>query len=335
MGYVALYMSVLACGYALGSRLRDRKEKMGFLDGLTNFCVSLLVFVMGIKMGSNEEVIANLGTIGIQSVVITVVLAVITIAGVTAARLALGMNKYALTKAQQAELNEIGTGGGIGSSEAGADAAEGGSNLMTILILSFTVVGLIAGYFVVRTNVGLMAAFDASNGHIMTAGLCLLMLSIGMGMGLDGTVLTYLKQAGFRVLVFPVVVILATTVGGFVISLIYSDLSVGESLAICYGFGWYTFAPIAISNAGYVMAGAISFLHNVIRELAGIVLMPILAKRIGYLEVASIPGVAAMDVCLPIVERVTRQDIIIYSFLIGFSQAIFVPILVNMALAFA
>ena len=136
-------------------------------------------------------------------------------------------------------------------------------------------------------------------------------------------------------LVFPVVVILATTVGGFVISLIYSDLSIGESLAICYGFGWYTFAPIAISNAGYVMAGAISFLHNVIRELAGIVLMPILAKRIGYLEVAAIPGVAAMDVCLPIIERVTRQDIIIYSFLIGFSQAIFVPVLVNMALAFA
>ena len=335
MGYVALYMGVLAAGYFLGSKLRDRREKMGFLDGLTNFCVSLLVFVMGIKMGSNEEVIANLGTIGIQSVVITVILAVITIAGVTMARLALGMNKYALTKKQVAELGEMGTGSSGERQSASAEAEEGGSNVMTILILAFTVVGLIAGYFVVRNNAALMSAFDASNGHIMTVGLCLLMLSIGLGMGLDGTVLTYLKQAGFRVLVFPVVVIAATTVGGFVVSLLYRDLSVGESLAICYGFGWYTFAPIAISNAGYVMAGAISFLHNVIRELAGIVLMPILAKKIGYLEVASIPGVAAMDVCLPIVERVTRQDIIIYSFLIGFSQAIFVPILVNMALAFA
>ncbi len=335
MGYVALYMGVLAIGYLLGSKLRNKREKMGFLDALTNFCVSLLVFVMGIKMGSNEEVIANLGTIGIQSVVITVVLAVITIAGVTTARLALRMNKYALTPKQVEELGEMGTGSSGAGQSVSADAEEGGSNLMTILILAFTVVGLIVGYFVVRNNAGLMTAFDVSNGHIMTVGLCLLMLSIGMGMGLDGTVLTYLKQAGFRVLVFPVVVIAATTVGGFVVSLIYSDLSIGESLAICYGFGWYTFAPIAISNAGYVMAGAISFLHNVIRELAGIVLMPILAKKIGYLEVASIPGVAAMDVCLPIVERVTRQDIIIYSFLIGFSQAIFVPILVNMALAFA
>ena len=333
MGYVVLYMSVLAVGYFLGSKLRNKKEKMGFLGGLTNFCVSLLVFVMGIKMGSNEEVIDNLGTIGVQSVVITVILAVITVAGVTMARILLGMNKYALTKKQQAELGEMGVGAGDGPCTEGEE--ESSSNLMTILIIAFTVIGLILGYFVVRTNPGLMAAFDASNGHIMTVGLCLLMLSIGLGMGLDGTVLTFLKQAGFRVLVFPVVVIAATTVGGFVVSLIYRDLSIGESLAICYGFGWYTFAPIAISNAGYVMAGAISFLHNVIRELAGIVLMPILAKKIGYLEVAAIPGVAAMDVCLPIVERVTRQDIIIYSFLIGFSQAIFVPILVNMALAFA
>ena len=333
MGYVVLYMSVLALGYVAGAKLRNRKEKMGFLGGLTNFCVSLLVFVMGIKMGSNEEVIANLGTIGIQSVVITVVLAVITIAGVTMARILLGMNKYALTKRQQETMEQLESGQDTGMMT--GEGEEGGSNLMTILILAFTVVGLMAGYFVVRQNPALMTAFDASNGHIMTVGLCLLMLSIGLGMGLDGTVLTYLKQAGFRVLVFPVVVIAATTVGGVIVALIYSDLSVGESLAICYGFGWYTFAPIAISNAGYVMAGAISFLHNVIRELAGIVLIPILAKKIGYIEVASIPGVAAMDVCLPIVERVTRPDIIIYSFLIGFSQAVFVPILVNMALAFA
>lgn len=331
MGYVVLYMSVLALGYIAGAKLRNKREKMGFLSGLTNFCVSLLVFVMGIKMGSNEEVINNLGTIGIQSVVITVILAVITVACVTLARVAMGMNKYGLTKKQQAEFGEMGAGTGTTV----AAEEDSSSNLMTILILAFTVVGLIAGYFGVRQNPALMAAFDASNGHIMTVGLCLLMLSIGLGMGLDGTVLTFLKQAGFRVLVFPVVVIAATTVGGFIVTLIYSDLTIGESLAICYGFGWYTFAPIAISNAGYVMAGAISFLHNVIRELAGIVLIPILAKKIGYIEVTSIPGVAAMDVCLPIVERVTRQDIIIYSFLIGFSQAIFVPILVNMALAFA
>lgn len=329
MGYVVLYMSILVVGYLIGSKLRNQKDKMGFVGNVTLFCVTLLVFVMGIKMGSNEEVIANLGTIGIQSVVITVVLGVITVVGVMLARIIMGMNKYALTKKQEAELEKL----ELPVNETSHEEEESSSNLMTILIIVFVIIGLLVGYFVVRNNAGLMNAFDAYNGMIMTVGLCLLMLSIGFDMGLEGTVLIFLKQAGFRVFVFPVVVILSTTVGGVLIGMIYDNLTIGESLAVCYGFGWYTFAPIAISNAGHIMAGAISFLHNVIRELTGIVLIPILAKKIGYIEVTSIPGVAAMDVCLPIVEKSTRQDIIIYSFMIGFSQAIFVPLLVNMALA--
>ena len=60
----------------------------------------------------------------------------------------------------------------------GAETSEGGSNLMTILIIAFTVVGLLVGYFVVRNHDVLMNAFNISNGHIMTIGLCLLMLSI-------------------------------------------------------------------------------------------------------------------------------------------------------------
>ncbi len=331
MGYVALYMSILAISYVVGSKVRDKKDKMGFINIIMLFCVSLLVLVMGIKMGSNEEVIANLGTIGVQSVVITVLLMVITILGVTLTRKLLGMNKYGLTKKQMEQMETLETKEG---EKEGAEEGES-SNLMTTLIIVFTIIGLILGYFVVRNNEGLLSMFDAANGHIMTIGLCLLMVSIGLDMGLAGTVLSFLKQAGFRVLVFPVVVIVFTTIGGVLVGMLYSNLSLGEALAICYGFGWYTFAPVAISNAGYVMAGAISFLHNVIRELAGIVLIPILAKRIGYIEVTSIPGVAAMDVCMPIVERVTRQDIIIYSFLIGFSQAVFVPVLVNLALTFA
>ena len=58
-------------------------------------------------------------------------------------------------------------------------------------------------------------------------------------------------------------------------------------------------------------------MHNVIREVTGIILIPVAAKKIGYLEAASIPGIAAMDVCIPIVSRSCRSDTVIYSFAIG------------------
>ena len=348
MFYVVLYFCFMLAGYFLGSKLRARKEQMGFVGVIMLFCVSLLVFVMGIKMGSNEEVINNLGTIGVQSVIITLILWTGSVLGVVALRKILGMNKFALTRAQQAELAqgmpskkgmETDLQGvesvSISTSGAGEEEKKGSGNLMTILIIIFVILGLAVGYLVVRPYVADKETFEVISGNIMTAGLCLMMCSVGFDMGIEGTVIGYLKQAGVRVLLFPMTVILGTTVSGVVISLIFKDLSLAESLAIGYGFGWYTFAPISIANAGFIMASAIAFLSNVIRELGGIVLVPILAKKIGYIEVASLPGVASMDVCLPIVEKATRQDIIVYSFVIGLSEGTLVPLLVNLALGLA
>lgn len=66
-----------------------------------------------------------------------------------------------------------------------------------------------------------------------------------------------------------------------------------------------------------MVASAVAFMYNVIRETAGIILIPVLAKKIGYLEVTGMPGVAAMDMCIPIVERSCRHDTVVYSFAIG------------------
>ena len=79
---------------------------------------------------------------------------------------------------------------------------------------------------------------------------------------------------------------------------------------------------------GYVTASAVSFLHNVMRELFSIVLIPAVAKKVGYIETTGMPGAAAMDVCLPIVEKSTRSDIAVYSFVSGVILSILVPILV-------
>ena len=57
-----------------------------------------------------------------------------------------------------------------------------------------------------------------------------------------------------------------------------------------------------------------------------------LAKKIGYIEVASLPGVAGMDILIPIIEKATRQDIIVYSFAIGTMESLLVPLLVPLVI---
>ena len=99
--------------------------------------------------------------------------------------------------------------------------------------------------------------------------------------------------------------------------------SLKESIAICAGFGWYSYAPAIITAAGpqYAVAGAVAFLHNVMRETAGIIFIPLVARKLGYLEAISIPGIGTMDVCMPIVEQSCRQDTVVYGFVSGFCSA--------------
>lgn len=100
-----------------------------------------------------------------------------------------------------------------------------------------------------------------------------------------------------------------------------------EAMAVGSGFGWYTLAPLLLDPYSAEIS-AMSFMYNVFREMFGIILIPVVAKRIGYIECVSLPGAAAMDVCLPIVEKSAGADMVVYSFVTGTVLSASVPILV-------
>ena len=126
-------------------------------------------------------------------------------------------------------------------------------------------------------------------------------------------------------------IIFAMVAGSLLAGVVYSLLSpmtLREGLAISAGFGWYTLAPSVISGAGHAVAGAVSFLHNVLRETLGIILLPLAASKIGCIEAVTLPGTCAMDVCLPIVERSCSAETLPYSFTTGMAACLFSALLV-------
>ncbi|MBR5488783.1 MAG: lysine exporter LysO family protein, partial [Firmicutes bacterium] len=198
----------------------------------------------------------------------------------------------------------------------------------TLLILAFVAIGMGCGYLAVpKLYAGNMDLFETHCSKSLVIGLSTLLGIIGFNMGLSGDMAKHLRGVGLSVIVIPVLAVAGSLVGGAVYGLL-SDLSVGEGIAISAGFGWYTLAPGLITEAGYNVAGAIAFLHNVMRETLGIIGIPLFARYIGYLEATAVPGVAAMDVCLPIVERSTRPEVVVYSFVTGLLMCISVPLIV-------
>ena len=69
---LAFYWSVMLACYFIASRLRPHAARFAFLEKVLTCFIVLLVFFMGLQMGADPEVTSSLGTIGLQSVIITV-----------------------------------------------------------------------------------------------------------------------------------------------------------------------------------------------------------------------------------------------------------------------
>ena len=192
-----------------------------------------------------------------------------------------------------------------------------------IAVSCAVIVGILLGYFTksyINFDISLLIQF----------GLYLLLFFIGIDIGKNDNILNDLKKLNKKVLFLPFITIISSLAGGAVASILLS-LSIGESVAISAGMGWYSFSAIELSKVS-VELGGIAFLSNIFRELLAIFLIPIIAKKIGSFESVSVAGATAMDSVLPIINRSNPAEISIISFYSGLVISIIVPILVNIFL---
>lgn len=196
---------------------------------------------------------------------------------------------------------------------------------MTKLTIISVVLGMASGYLFLPDYF-----VNDLSGDLLVVGLCILLFFVGLDLGKQGTVVENMKKVGLKVLLFPIGAMLGCLAFAAIASFALS-LTVRESMAIASGFGWYTLAPVILSEYSAEIS-AISFLHNVMREMIGIIIIPFVAKYIGYIECCSIPGAAAMDVCLPVVEKATNSETAVYSFIMGVFLSTAVPILVPLCI---
>lgn len=191
---------------------------------------------------------------------------------------------------------------------------------MTIGIVIFVALGISAGYFIMPDW------FIASTDTLIVIFLSIMLFFVGMDMGKDGTVVQNLKSAGWRVFVFPFMILLGSF-GGCLVGSLFLPISAMDSILVASGLGWYSLAPALITPYSESVA-AVSFMHNVLREMLGIVLIPVVAKYLGFIETIALPGSPDMDVCLPMVEKATSSEIVIFSFVAGVILSLAVPFMV-------
>ncbi len=191
---------------------------------------------------------------------------------------------------------------------------------MTKKILIALVLGIVSGLFVMPDVV-----YD-NTGLLLDIGLCLLLFFVGIDLGSNKDIFKNLKNVGFKILIVPFATIAGSLVGGLVCSFIFK-MDLFGSLAVASGLSWYTLSAIIITPISSEL-GTVAFLSNVFREVMAFILIPFIAKHIGYLETIAAGAAISMDTGLPMITKNTNQEVAVISFISGVILSLAVTVLV-------
>lgn len=197
---------------------------------------------------------------------------------------------------------------------------------MTGKILGAVLAGVLLGFFVFPEWV--LNYTDL----IIDIGLMLLLFFVGIEIGLNRSVFARIKNIGLRILLIPAMIIAGSIVGGIIGGTLLG-MPFNESGAVGAGLGWYTLSSILIANYSNELS-TLAFLANVVREMMAFMIIPIVAKKIGFFSSIGPGGATSMDTALPIISKSTNPETAIVAFVSGaictFTVPILVPLILNL-----
>ena len=284
---IGLMLTGMLLGYLL------RKRSLHKIHTVITVLIWALLFILGIEVGGNEQIIKGLHTIGIEAVILTLGS---TLGSVIAA--------WALWKALYRKKENSMKG--------------------SLIIIGFFVLGTLCGIF------HLIPVDAVMDSKVSFYALCALMFSVGLSVGNDPQTLKNFRSLNPRLVFLPIMTILGTLAGSAAVSLILTHRSLTDCLAVGSGFGYYSLSSIFITEYKGAELGTIALLANISREILTLLAAPLLVRWFGNLAPISAGGATTMDTTLPIITRTAGQQFVVVSIFHGFVVDFSVPFLVTL-----
>lgn len=198
-----------------------------------------------------------------------------------------------------------------------------------LIVLAIFGIGCLAG-------AGFQPEADMHNWSLCI--LYALMLQVGIGIGSNRSLQQELKKLSPKMLLVPAATITGTLAFSAAASLLLSQWSVFDCMAVGSGFAYYSLSSILITqfkepSIGLQLAtelGTIALLSNIIREMMSLVGAPLIRKYFGQLAPISAAGVNSMDVLLPSITRCSGKEVIPIAIFHGILIDLSVPFFVNL-----
>ncbi|GEM_PF-45465 len=321
------------------------------------FIICLLLFLMGVDLGYNEQLIPRI-TVGggslsftarrvpqvgskmiallVTSFIVTIVVLAVTILNAT------WFQKFFVSRrgSGKADAREQNGGNSIGGEYAESAHRSFKEKIMawkdTFFILGSFVLGIVAAL-----NNIIPSSWAIKDFSMYT--LYILIVIVGLSVGTDRKILQTIKGLSPKLLLLPALTIVSTIIGGFcayavirgVSFTIYVDkINLVDSLGVSCGLGYYSLSSLMLNEIRGAEIGTIALASNILRELLTILLAPVLAKRLTPLAPISCGGATTGDSTLPALQKACGNEYVPLSILHGISVDFCVPFLVTLVSSF-
>ena len=281
----------------------------------------LLLFLLGIEVGSNEMIVRSLPTLGVEALLLS--------SAATLGCCVLAWMLWRFSKnntVQENAKNE--TSAEKEGNPAEKEGLQGSSLIRGLKVMKGSLI--VVGFFVIGLLGGIekMVPSWLLDGDVSFVALCGLLLFVGLGIGLNPEMKKEVRSLSPRMALLPVVTIIGSWLGALLIwTVLHRTLS--DCMAINSGFAYYSLSSIFITEYRGAELGTIALLANIIREMLTLLGAPLMARWFGPLAPISVGGATTMDTTLPILSQTVGQRYIALSIYHGFVVDFTVPFLVS------
>ncbi len=259
----------LGIGIILGLFIRARRFYV-FADKVMIAALIFLMLTIGVGIGLDESIIRNALKIGINCVVISLLAIFFSVLLTVIAEKTVLPLKAIDDEMQHKKISIGALDQGSSFDDGDPQKKKGGSHLVWIMPLSVAV-GLVIG-ILLRNSVG-TGLVD----NCLKISLVILYVCVGISVGANKDVFSYLKILGFRILWITAAIMIGSLAAGIVSGLILG-LPMNIALLSAGGMSFYSITGAYMTDIYGLEAGAYGFIVNIMREVFTILLMPLLIK---------------------------------------------------------
>lgn len=346
--FLGILSGVFCRKLSTGARISLTDVAARWQGRIVTWLIWLLLFLLGIEVGSNEMIVRSLPTLGVEALLLS--------SAATLGCCVLAWALWIISKDHTAQENakkealatvteEVSSEKKLCAEEETSAAEEetsadkegnpaekvglqGSSLLRGLKVMKGSLI--VVGFFVIGLQGGIEKMVPAwlLNGEVSFVALCGLLLFVGLGIGLNPEMKKEVRSLSPRMALLPVVTIIGSWLGALLIwTVLHRTLS--DCMAINSGFAYYSLSSIFITEYRGAELGTIALLANIIREMLTLLGAPLMARWFGPLAPISAGGATTMDTTLPILSQTVGQRYVALSIYHGFVVDFTVPFLVS------